>query len=132
MNFTIRTEYALRALHEVLTGKGKPVNRKQISENQNISEHFLEKICLDLKKNKILNSKMGPGGGFTISRDPHTISFWDIYRAVDLQQGATLRCYPGVKGQCELHDKCQVKDIWTRFNQKLIESMTTITLADIT
>lgn len=132
MNFTIRTEYALRALHEVLTGDGKPVNRKQISENQNISAHFLEKICLDLKKNKILNSKMGPGGGFTISRDPRNISFWEIYQAVDLQDGRSGNCYPGIKGVCELHDKCQVKDIWTRFNQKLIESMSNITLADIT
>ena len=132
MNFTVRTEYALRALHEVLTGNGKPVNRKQISANQNISEHYLEKICLDLKKNNILKSKMGPGGGFTISREPGSISFWEIYKAVDLQNNEFMTCYPGIKGVCELHDKCQVKDIWTRFNQKLIESMSNITLGDIT
>lgn len=132
MNFTIRTEYALRALHEVLTGNGKPVNRKQISANQHISEHFLEKICLDLKKNNILDSKMGPGGGFTISRKPEDISFWEIYKAVDLQKEEFGACYPGVKGKCELHDNCQIKDVWARFNQKLIESMSNITLADIT
>ena len=132
MNFTVRTEYALRALYEVITGKGKPVNRKQISANQNISEHFLEKICLDLKKHNILESKKGPGGGFLISREPGSISFWEIYKAVDLQENGIRACYPGIKGECELHDKCQVKDIWTRFNQKLIESMSNITLADIT
>lgn len=132
MNFTIRTEYALRALQEVIAGGGKPVNRKQISANQHISEHYLEKICLDLKKNKIINSKMGPGGGFTISRKPEDISFWEIYKAVDLQDGQFTTCYPGIKGECKLHEKCQVKDIWTRFNQKLIESMSNITLGDIT
>ena len=132
MNFTVRTEYALRALYEVLAGNGKPVNRQQISANQNISEHYLEKICLDLKKNNILASKKGPGGGFTISREPGSISFWEIYQAVDLQNNEFMTCYPGIKGACELHDKCQVKDIWTRFNQKLIESMSNITLADIT
>ncbi|MCK5222527.1 MAG: Rrf2 family transcriptional regulator [Candidatus Aminicenantes bacterium] len=132
MNFTIKTEYALRALHEVLSGNGKPVNRKQISANQHISEHFLEKICLALKKNNILDSKMGPGGGFTISREPKDISFLEIYKAVDLQDGKFINCYPGIKGECELHENCQIKDIWARFNQKLIESMSNITLADIT
>lgn len=132
MNFTVRTEYALRALQEVIAGGGKPVNRKQISANQLISEHYLEKICLDLKKSNIINSKMGPGGGFTISKKPEDISFWDIYKAVDLQDGEFTTCYPGIKGKCELHDKCQVKDIWTRFNQKLIESMSNIKLGDIT
>ncbi len=132
MNFTIKTEYALRALHEVLSGNGKPVNRKQISANQHISEHFLEKICLDLKKNNILDSKMGPGGGFTISREPKDISFFEIYKAVDLQDGKFVSCYPGIKGECELHENCQIKDIWARFNQKLVESMSNITLADIT
>jgi Rrf2 family iron-sulfur cluster assembly transcriptional regulator len=132
MNFTIRTEYALRALHEVILGEGKPVNRKRISVNQKISEHFLEKICLDLKKSNILKSKMGPGGGFTISREPGSISFWDIYKAVDLQDEESRTCYPGLKGECELMDKCRVKDIWTKFNQKLIESMSSITLDDIT
>ena len=131
MNFTMRTEYALRALQEVLTGEGRPVSRKQISANQKISEHFLEKICLDLKKNNILKSKKGPGGGFFISRAPETISFWEIYRAVDLQEGKFISCYPGIKGECGLHEKCQVKDIWTRLNRKLVESMSTITLADI-
>ncbi len=133
MNFTLRTEYALRALQEVITGNGKPVNRKQISANQNISEHFLEKICLDLKKSNILKSKMGPGGGFIISKSPKDISFWDIYQAVDLQSGNFRSCYPWMReGKCELEENCQVKDIWTRFNRKLIESMSNITLADIT
>ncbi len=131
MNFTIKTEYALRALQEILTGNGEPVNRKQISANQNISESFLEKICLDLKKNNILKSKKGPGGGFVISREPKNISFWDIYRAVDLQNIEFIDCYPGINGKCELHNKCQIKDIWTQFNLKLRESMSNITLADI-
>jgi len=132
MNFTVKTEYALRALHEVISGNGKPVNRKQISANQNISEHFLEKICLDLKKHRILDSRKGPGGGFVIARKPAEISFWEIYQAVDHHGGDFHSCDPGIKGECELQANCQVKDIWKRFNRKLIESMTNITLADIT
>jgi len=131
MNFTIKTEYALRALQEISTGNGKPVNRKQISANQNISESFLEKICLDLKKSNILKSKKGPGGGFIISREPKNISFWDIYKAVDLQNIEFADCYPGINGKCELHNKCQIKDIWAQFNLKFRESMSNITLADI-
>lgn len=132
MNFTLKTEYALRALQEVLkAGKGKAVNRKQIAANQNISESFLEKICIDLKKKNILKSKMGPGGGFIITKDPGDISFWDVYTAVDQPNGRFNNCYPGIKKTCKLEDKCQVKDIWFKFNLKLIEVMKDITLADI-
>ena len=58
MNITLKTEYALRALYEVMAcGKGKPVTRKQISNSQGISEHFLEKIFINLQKSKIIKTK---------------------------------------------------------------------------
>ncbi|MEN8152549.1 MAG: Rrf2 family transcriptional regulator [Acidobacteriota bacterium] len=133
MNFTLKTEYALRALQEVIkAGKGKAVNRKFISEKQNISENFLEKIFIDLKKNNILKSKMGPGGGFIITKEPEDISFWDIYTAVDLPGGTLDYCHPVIKKACNMEEDCQVKDIWFKFNLKLREAMEDITLADIT
>jgi Rrf2 family protein len=133
MNITLKTEYALRALQEVITaGDGKPVTRKQIAESQGISEHFLEKIFIGLQKKQIIKSVRGPGGGFLLNRRPEEISLWDIYTAVDDPGYREYRCYPKNIAGCEQEKHCRVKYIWFKFSRKLKKTMTGITLMEIT
>ena len=133
MNITLKTEYALRALQEVITAGGdKPVTRKQIAKNQGISENFLEKIFIGLQKNQIIKSVRGPGGGFLLNRRPEEISLWDIYTAVDDPGYREDRCYHKNIAGCEQDIRCRVKYIWFKFNRKLKKTMTGITLMEIT
>ena len=132
MNITLKTEYALRALQEVITAEeGKPVNRKQIARSQGISEHFLEKIFIGLQKNQIIKSVRGPGGGFVLNRRPEEISLWDIYTAVDDPGYREDRCYHKKAVGCEQEKHCRVKHIWFKFGRNLKENMTGITLMEI-
>ncbi len=48
-----------------------------------IPKKFLEAILLELKKNGILNSKKGKGGGYVLAKDPQNINIGDILRALD-------------------------------------------------
>ena len=133
MNITLKTEYALRALQEVITAGGdKPVTRKQIAKSQGISEHFLEKIFIVLQKNRIIKSVRGPGGGFLLNRKPEEISLWDVYTAVDDPDYREDRCYHKNTTGCEQEKRCRVKYIWFKFNRKLKKTMTGITLMEIT
>jgi Rrf2 family iron-sulfur cluster assembly transcriptional regulator len=133
MNITLKTEYALRALQEVITaGDDKPVTRKQIARIQGISEHFLEKIFIGLQKNQIIRSVRGPGGGFLLNRRPEKISLWDIYTAVDDPGFREDRCYHKNTGSCEQEKRCRVKYIWFKFSRTLKKTMTAITLTEIT
>jgi Rrf2 family iron-sulfur cluster assembly transcriptional regulator len=133
MNITLKTEYALRALQEVIkAGDDKPVTRKQIAEIQGISEHFLEKIFIGLQKNRIIKSVRGPGGGFLLNRRPEEISLWDIYTAVDDPGYREERCYHKNIAGCEHEKHCRVKYIWFKFSRKLKKTMTGITLMEIT
>ncbi len=132
MNITLKTEYALRALQEIVnSGKGKPISRRIIADRQKISEHFLEKICLDLKKNNIVKSVMGPGGGFIVSKKLKDISLWDVYTSVESNDNWLSNCYPGNKNDCDISEKCRVKDIWFVFNDKVRHIMKSLTLQDI-
>lgn len=132
MNITLKTEYALRALQEIInTGNGKPINRKTIAKKQKISENFLEKICLDLKKSNIVKSVMGPGGGFLISGNLKDISLWDIYVSVESDNNWLSNCYPGKKNDCEISENCNVKEIWFAFNEKVRNLMKSLTLKDL-
>ena len=132
MNITLKTEYALRALQEVIkAGADKPVTRKQIAQNQGISEHFLEKIFIGLQKNLIIKSVRGPGGGFLLYRRPEEISLWDIYTAVDDPGYREDRCYHKNIAGCEQKNHCRVRYIWFKFSQDLKKTMTGITLIEI-
>ncbi len=132
MNITLKTEYALRALQEIINSKdGRPISRKIISERQRISEHFLEKICLDLKKSKIVSSVMGPGGGFVLSKKLNDISLWDVYMSVENNDGWLSRCRDDNLNNCEISEKCQIKGIWSVFNKKIEGLMKSLSLKDI-
>jgi len=133
MNITLKTEYALRALQEVIAADdGKPVTRKQISGMQGISEHFLEKIFIGLQKSRIIKSVRGPGGGFVLNRKPEEITLWDVYTAVDDPGYREDRCYYKSTSDCEQKERCHVKKIWFKFGRTLKESMTDITLVEMT
>ena len=48
-----------------------------------IPKKFLEAILLELRKNGILNSKKGKGGGYVLAKDPQDISIGDIIRTLE-------------------------------------------------
>ncbi len=132
MNITIKTEYALRALQEVIHNKeGRPITRKTIASKQGISEHFLEKIFIGLQKKNILRSIRGPGGGFILQREPADITLWDVYTAVDEPDYHEDYCYQKAPADCALDDMCQVKHIWFQFSKIVKDSMTGITLGSM-
>jgi Rrf2 family iron-sulfur cluster assembly transcriptional regulator len=132
MNITLKTEYALRALQEIINaGEDKSVTRKQIAKSQGISEHFLEKIFIGLQKNRIIKSVRGPGGGFRLQRSAEKITLWDVYTAVDDIDYREDRCYHKNTNGCEQEKRCRVKYIWYKFGSTLKKNMTGITLRSL-
>jgi len=132
MSLTKRTEYALRALCEIsVFGNGKPLSRKIISKNQNISEHFLEQIFILLQKEGIVKSVRGPGGGFLLNRSKGEISVWDIYSVVEENKNFYNKCAMRRNETCKYSKNCNLRNIWNKIDQSLKETMTKISLIDI-
>ena len=132
MAITKRTEYALRALVEIVeAGSGKPVSRREIAKRQEISEHFLEQIFLPLQKAAIVKSVRGPGGGFIVTKDTQKITVWDVFTAVEKNEYLYDKCFFLCNDVCSIHHKCRVRHIWPEINNTLKESMEKISLNDI-
>ena len=132
MNITKNTAYSLRALYEIeIRGKGRPVNRKDIARNQNISGHFLETLFKKLATAGITRSVRGPGGGFVLNRPADAITVWDVYRAVEKKNHFYEKCAFLTDHGCDLIMHCQVKYIWPRINHAIETSMSAISLKDI-
>ncbi len=132
MQFSLKTEYALRAIYELSkAGSTKVLNRKQISFNQNIPIHFLEHILIRLKKASIIESLKGPGGGYRLLKEKNSISLWDIYQAVDMRQTKGVKCFPGLSKECGRIDECEIKPFWFKFNKAMHKSLSSFTLSSL-
>lgn len=79
-----KTQYAFQALmylaHKQEDG---PVLIAEIALKKNIPLKFLENILLELKKEGILESKKGKGGGYYLAKPPGKILLADILRLID-------------------------------------------------
>lgn len=60
-----------------------PVTLQSISLRQKVSLSYLEQLFARLRACELVDSQRGPGGGYTLARDPLDISVADIVTAVD-------------------------------------------------
>lgn len=79
-----KTRYAIRSLLFLVEGGAEaPVQLARIAETQQIPPKYLELIMLDLKRAGLVASIRGPKGGYTLARDPASISFGEIVRIME-------------------------------------------------
>ena len=60
-----------------------PLLISEIAQQEAIPKKFLELILLELKKQGILHSKKGKGGGYTLAKTPAMIKMGTIIRILD-------------------------------------------------
>jgi Rrf2 family protein len=85
---------------------------KKISSDLDLPTPFLAKILQQLAKQKILSSTKGPHGGFSILRDPQTITLYDIVKTIDgdeiftncIMHNGPCISVDDRRKQCPLHD----------------------------
>jgi Rrf2 family protein len=79
-----RTEYGLRAV--VQLAKLWPrnfVQSKDLAQQEGLPNKFLESILLALRRGDFLESKVGSGGGYRLSRPPREIRVGDLIRRLE-------------------------------------------------
>ena len=84
MRLSKRTEYGLRAV--VQLGRLWPhhfVQSRDLSKEEGLPNKFLESILLALRRGGFLESKVGSGGGYRLSRAPKDIAVGDLLRRLE-------------------------------------------------
>jgi Rrf2 family iron-sulfur cluster assembly transcriptional regulator len=129
MRLTTKGRFAVTAMLDLaLNESGRPVTLTTISERQDISLSYLEQLFSRLRKNGLVKSVRGPGGGYRMALDPKDVSVSDIIRAVDEQIDAT-QC--GGNENCQDERRCMTHDLWTALNYKILEYLESVTLAQL-
>ncbi|MEM0515557.1 Fe-S cluster assembly transcriptional regulator IscR [Pseudoalteromonas sp. YIC-827] len=130
MKLTSKGRYAVTAMLDVaLHTYVGPVPLADISERQEISLSYLEQLFARLRKQGLVTSVRGPGGGYLLGKEASAISVGDVISAVNESVDAT-RCH-GAEGGCQSGMRCLTHTLWTELSQRIEEFLHGITLAEL-
>jgi Rrf2 family protein len=79
-----KTQYTLRALYGLARVYGKgPTLIATLAREESIPHDFLENILLHLKREGLVESKKGKGGGYALAADPETLTLGSVIRLME-------------------------------------------------
>jgi Rrf2 family protein len=79
-----RTEYGLRAVVQLARLWPRHfVQSRDLARQEQLPNKFLESILLALRRGGFLESKVGSGGGYRLSRAPKDINVGDVVRRLE-------------------------------------------------
>jgi Rrf2 family protein len=130
-----KTKYGIKAL--TFLGKQKdnsPVAIASISKSENISLKFLESILLTLRKNGILASKKGKGGGYYLLKSPSEIPMTAIMRILEgpisMVPCVSLNFYEKC-ADCPDENACAVHNLMMQVRDNTLDVFRNTSLADL-
>jgi len=129
-----KTKYGLKALSYLAKQKpNKTVLISEIAASEKISKKILESILLTLRKNGILSSKKGKGGGYYLLKKSNEIKISTIIR---LLEGpiAMLPCvslnYYEKCDDCESEELCSLNKLMVEVRDSTLKILENKTLAN--
>ena len=129
MRLTTKGRFAVTAMIDLAMNNGKsPVTLSEISERQKISLSYLEQLFGKLRRQELVSSVRGPGGGYNLAKPTEQVSVADIITAVDEPIDAT-QC--GGKENCKDDHKCITHDLWTDLNRHIFDYLRAVTLSEL-
>ena len=134
VSLTQKAKYALKAL--IFLSKEeelRPVLISEISEREHIPRKFLESILLELKNHGLLQSKMGKGGGYWLTKSPSEIYFGHVIRIFD---GAlapipcTAKRYYKRCEECIDENTCEIRKVMFEVKAAILQVLDKTSIAD--
>ena len=130
MKITAKSRYALRILLEVaLHGDGGPRTIKEIAAAQTLSEKFISRIVVLLRRAGLLLTERGVKGGLRLARHAEKITLLDVVEATDGPL-AIVHCLAR-PGACRRQGHCAAENAWAGVNEALADALRRTTLADV-
>ncbi len=129
MRLTTKGRYAVTAVLDLAINQGQgPIALADIARRQGISLSYLEQLFAKLRRQRLVSSVRGPGGGYHLARSSDEINIAEIIAAVDEHVDAT-KCGGG--GDCFNDGPCLTHDLWMDLSQRIYEYLNQISLRDL-
>lgn len=126
MRLTTKGRFAVTAMIDLaLREHAGPVSLGGISGRQSISLSYLEQLFGKLRRNRLVASVRGPGGGYRLGRAASAITIAEIIDAVDETVDAT-QCKG--KENCLDDRRCLTHDLWANLNAHMVDYLDSVSL----
>lgn len=129
MRLSTKSRYAVTSLLDMVMHSDQgPVSLADISERQGISLSYLEQLFAKMRKNNLVVSTRGPGGGYRLSTDPANVNVSDIITSVDEKLEVSNKdALPGAHN----YEPCLTEQLWDELSDQISTYLTNISLADM-
>lgn len=130
MKISTKGRYGLRILMDLaLHQSEKPRLIRDIAKSQQISEKYISRLVIALRKAGMIRSVRGVNGGFHIAMKPEEITLLDV---IEVMEGplSIVDCVSMPK-KCTHSENCTPREVWCKLNDDIRGLMRGTTLADI-
>lgn len=129
MRLTTKGRYAVTAMLDLaIHAQQGPVSLSDISGRQEISLSYLEQLFAKLRRNELVSSVRGPGGGYRLSREGAEINIAQVVDAVSESIDVT-RCER--KGDCQGGESCLTHHLWCDLSDQIHSFLEGISLQSL-
>jgi len=129
MRLTTKGRYAVTAMLDLaLHAQDRPITLADISQRQGISLSYLEQLFARLRKQGLVSSARGPGGGYRLSRNANDIDVAAVISAVDEKVHVT-KCEG--RGDCQNGQACLTHELWCDLSDQIYQFLNNITLGQL-
>ncbi len=141
MRLSSKGRYAVMAMADLarhsVDAKVRAVALADIAARQDLSLAYLEQLFTRLRREGLVVSHRGPGGGYRLARPAHELAVVDIVLAVDEPLEA-VRCNSqpgkakGKAGGCMPGgERCLTHDLWQALGDHIHGFLAGVTLDDV-
>ncbi|WP_038015583.1 RrF2 family transcriptional regulator [Synechococcus sp. PCC 7335] len=134
MKLTTRGHYSVKAMLDLsLQPAGSLSSVRQIAERQQLPAPYLEKLLIELRRSRLINSVRGAQGGYQLAKPSSQISLGQILEAVgESASSMTAMAVSSPDNSTQVQAEDWVTSmLWNRLNQKIQEAFHSITLEDL-
>ncbi len=127
---SIKTDYGVLLMTALAEYKGEFVSLRTIAKQKKLPYHFLAQIIKPLRTAKLVSSKEGMSGGYTLTKNPRDITLKEIVEALE-GPIATTRCTHNARHTCPAANVCGPKNEWNTLKNSISTLLENKTLADL-
>ena len=142
--FSTKAEYGVRVMAHLARrshdggGEASPISLAAIAEAEGLPLAYLEHLVARLRRARLVESRRGAHGGYTLARIAEAITMAEVVEALEgeiapiecisADSDGTLVC---VRDRQPGHEPCPTKLLWTRVQGSIVRTLTDMTLADL-
>lgn len=130
IRLTNLADYAVVVMAAAAREPDAKLSAARVAELTMIPAPTVAKLMGTLARGGLLTASRGVSGGFTLARDPASISVAEVVEVVDGPITLTS-CASGDLNDCVMEGHCAIRGHWGPINQAVRGALAAVTLADL-